>query len=264
MHHRAQDIMGMPILIDVYDEGVSPRVLDAAFDWLRRVDATFSTYRCDSEISRLNRGVISMRHCSPLVRSVLRSCEELRERTGGYFDHVAAGRRLKLESPASADPPIDPSGYVKGWAMDGVAEILERGGARNYCAEAAGDMLLAGRPGADTPWRIGIQHPRHAHELALIVETDRRCAVATSATYARGEHIVDPFGSSTPRGLLSVTVIGEGDLATADAFATAIFAMGAAGSQWAAREAHPYAAAVVDDADVVHSTAGFEDWQLTA
>ena len=53
-------------------------------------------------------------------------------------------------------------------------------------------------------------------------------AVATSGAYERGQHIVDPRTGRPPRGVLSVTVVGP-DLGTADAYATAAFALGSAG-----------------------------------
>ena len=53
---RREDVMGLPVTIDVRDEGIPVAAVDAAFAWLRWVDATFSTYRDDSEIARLNRG----------------------------------------------------------------------------------------------------------------------------------------------------------------------------------------------------------------
>ena len=58
-------------------------------------------------------------------------------------------------------------------------------------------------------------------------------AVATSGEYERGAHILDPHTGRPPSGLLSVTVVGP-DLATADAYATAAFAMGADGPEWTA------------------------------
>jgi FAD:protein FMN transferase len=57
--------------------------------------------------------------------------------------------------------------------------------------------------------------------------------VATSGACERGEHIVDPHTGRPPEGVLSVTVLGP-DLATADAYATAAFAMGRAGPAWTA------------------------------
>ena len=53
--HRVEEVMGIPVGIDVRDGGVDPGALDRAFDWLHWVDATFSTYRADSEVSRPER-----------------------------------------------------------------------------------------------------------------------------------------------------------------------------------------------------------------
>src|SRR4029077_1881576 len=79
-------------------------------------------------------------------------------------------------------------------------------------------------------WRVGIQHPRLRDQVAAVVEgTD--LAVATSGTYARGEHVLDPHTRCAPTGVLSVTITGP-DLARADAYATAAFAMGERGAQW--------------------------------
>jgi thiamine biosynthesis lipoprotein len=261
--HRIEHIMGMPIIIDVHDEGVSESALDRAFDWLRRIDAMFSTYRPDSEISRLNTGELTLDGCSPLVRRTLDRCHALREVTAGYFDHEAAARwdpRIAGAGPAGP-PPVDPSGLVKGWAVDGVAEILEQAGARNYCAEAAGDMRLAGHPHGDTHWRIGIQHPMVGDAVAAVLRPEGRAAIATSATYARGDHIVDPHTGTAARDLASVTIVGPGDLATADVYATAVFAMGRAGAGWAARTIDPYDALVIGTDGIVLATAGLRDWR---
>src|SRR5206468_2510144 len=81
-----------------------------------------------------------------------------------------------------------------------------------------------------TPWRVGIQHPLQRDALAAVLASDE-LAVATSGTYERGEHIVDPIGGGRPQGVLSVTVAGP-ELATADAYATAAYAMGPRGAEW--------------------------------
>ena len=81
-------------------------------------------------------------------------------------------------------------------------------------------------------WRVGIQHPLERDRIAAVVET-RDLAVATSGTYERGEHVFDPHTRRPPTGVLSVTITGP-DLATADAYATAAFAMGTRGAQWTA------------------------------
>lgn len=198
--HRVEHIMGMPVVVEVRDGDVP----DDVFDWLRRVDETFSTYKDGSEISRLRRGDLALTDASDEVQRVLARCDDLRGETAGYFDVDAVG--------------LDPSGYVKGWAVDEAAAILDRVGAREYAINAGGDIRTRGR------WRIGIQHPREPQAVAKIVEGDD-LAVATSGAYERGDHVLDPYTGTAPQGILSVTVTGP-DLGTADAYATAVFAMG--------------------------------------
>jgi thiamine biosynthesis lipoprotein len=121
---------------------------------------------------------------------------------------------------------------VKGWAVDGAAAILEAAGATNYAVNAGGDLRLRGGALPDDRWRVGIQHPLERDRIAAVVET-RDLAVATSGAYERGEHVFDPHTQRPPVGVLSVTIVGP-DLATADAYATAAFAMGTRGAQWTA------------------------------
>ena len=135
------------------------------------------------------------------MREVLARCEELRAETGGYFDVRAGGR-------------LDPSGYVKGWAVQRAAAF----GCGRFLIEAGGDMVLRGS------WRVGIRHPYERGALAAAI-TVADCAVATSGAYERGPHILDPFTGRPATGLSSVTVIGR-DLGTVDAYATAAFAAG--------------------------------------
>jgi FAD:protein FMN transferase len=208
---RTEHVMGMPVTAHVRDRGFEPGGLDAAFAWLRDVDALFSTYRPESEISRLEAGTLALADADPLVREVLERCEALRHQTGGYFDARARGA-------------LDPSGLVKGWALGRAAALAD---ADSLCLDGGGDLVLRGGP-----WRVGIRHPRERDRLCAVLELGEG-AVATSATYERGEHIADPHTGRPPRGVLSVTVTGP-DLATADAYATAAFAMGEAGPAWTA------------------------------
>jgi thiamine biosynthesis lipoprotein len=207
--HRVEQIMGMPIVVEVRD-GDAP--FDAVFDWFRRVDEMFSTYKPDSEISRVARGESP---ATPEVCEILARCDELRTQTNGYFDAYARGT-------------LDPSGLVKGWAVDRAADLLDASGVREYVVNAGGDMRLRGT------WRVGIQHPLERQAIAAVVEaTD--LALATSGEYARGGHVLDPHTGATPTGILSATISGP-DLATADAYATAAFAMGArVAPHWVAR-----------------------------
>jgi thiamine biosynthesis lipoprotein len=85
-------------------------------------------------------------------------------------------------------------------------------------------MRVLGRAIPELTWRVGIQHPLDRQQVAAVVEaTD--LAIATSGAYARGDHVWNPHSGLPPRGVLSVTIVGP-KLGTADAYATAAFAMG--------------------------------------
>jgi thiamine biosynthesis lipoprotein len=218
---RVEHVMGMPIIVDVRDPGIGAGPIDDVFDWFRVVDATFSTFKPDSEICRLDRGELALEDAQPDVRAVLARCDELCAETGGYFDVRANAAR-----------ELDPSGLVKGWAVDRAAAILDTAGATSYNVNAGGDIRLRGGALPENVWRVGIQHPLERDRIAAVVET-RDLAIATSGEYERGEHVFDPHTGLPPTGVLSVTITGP-DLATADAYATTAFAMGSRAAQWTA------------------------------
>ena len=239
---RVEQIMGMPIVVDVRDE-VGDEPLVEVFAWLRFVDETFSTYKETSEISRLNRGELELADAHPDVREVLERSEELRVLTDGYFDVHAASPDV-----------LDPSGYVKGWSVDRAAAILDGAGVENYAVSAGGDMRLRGRAVPEPVWRVGIQHPTHKDSVAAVVEGND-LAIATSGAYIRGDHVFDPHTHAPAQGLLSVTITGP-ELATADGFATAAFAMGEASTEWLGRLRGYEALAIRADGTALR-TAGF-------
>jgi FAD:protein FMN transferase len=239
---RVEHVMGMPIVVDVRDEDVDAAVIDDVFAWFRWVDETFSTYKDKSEINRIQRRELSLERAHPDVRFVLERCEALRLETRGYFDARAGGR-------------LDPSGFVKGWSVDRAAELLHEAGLSNFAVNADGDMRLTGRAVPRRHWSVGIQHPRERARVAAVVRAND-LAVATSGAYARGDHVLNPYTRRAPEGVLSVTLVGP-DLATADAYATAAFAMGAeAGPRWTAR-LRGYAAMTILADDTVLSTGAF-------
>jgi thiamine biosynthesis lipoprotein len=243
---RVEQIMGMPIVLDVRDDGAAGETLDELFAWLRWVDETFSTFEDDSEISRINRGELGRDDAHPLVRQVLERCAQLRHQTDGYFD---------MRSP---DGSIDPSGLVKGWAVDRAAAILDDAGLHNYAVSAGGDMRVRGRAVPELAWRVGIEHPLDRQHVAAVIETTTDLAIATSGAYARGEHVWNPHTGRPPAGILSVTIVGP-ELATADAYATAAFAMGPEiAPHWTARLDGYEAMTILAD-ETVFKTGGFPD-----
>lgn len=233
--HRVAPIMGTVISIDVRDPGIPESVVDAMLARLEEIEARFSTYRPGSEIGRIARGELAEADASVEVRFVLGMCDDLNRTTDGWFD--ARGHR--------ADGRLDPSGLVKGWAVEEATLLLDQAGARNYGCNCGGDVIARGEPEAGRPWRVGIRHPDRADAVARVLAV-RDLAVATSGTYERGEHIRDPRTGRAPTGLLSVTVVGP-SLTWADVYATTAFAMGEAGPAWVAT--HPGYGALAITAD---------------
>lgn len=239
---RVETVMGTKVSIEVRPPLVSSDVLDAVMSQLRDVDARFSTYRPDSEISRLARGEVAEVDCSLDVRHVLAACDHLATVTGGAFD--ARGHR--------ADGSLDPSGFVKGWAIEEAAWLIDDAGGRNYWINAGGDIVARGEREPGHPWRVGIRHPDKGDRLAAVLEVSDR-AIATSGPYERGDHITDPRSAKPPSGLRGVTVVGP-SLAFTDAYATAVYVMGLDGLHWltASPERSAFAAyAITSDGRVV-------------
>lgn len=214
-----EQIMGLPI--SVLARGAQAHsaaaevVVRTVFDELVAVDATFSPYRADSEVSRLARREVDLDGCSAEVREVAARCIRAKEQTGALFD------------PVRPDGTWDPSGLVKGWAVERAARHLAAVADVDWCLNAGGDVLVICPDGE--PFIIGVQDPRDRERVAVAIPRADG-AVATSGTAARGAHLYDPrTGSRAEDRWLSVTVVGP-SLETADVLATAAFV---AGDQWA-------------------------------
>jgi FAD:protein FMN transferase len=211
-----QDIMGMPVTIEVTDASVSQASMGTAFEYFRYVDTTFSTYKKDSEISRINRGELQPARYSEDMRSIFELAEETKRITNGYFD---------VRRP---DGSIDPSGIVKGWAINNVAELLQSLGHQSVYVEAGGDIQTSGKNAQGDEWSIGIRDPFDRDQIIKVVYP-RGNGIATSGTAIRGDHIYDPHrGHPVETSIASLTVIGP-NVYEADRFATAAFAMGERG-----------------------------------
>ncbi|MFJ4205122.1 FAD:protein FMN transferase [Streptomyces sviceus] len=215
MLHRVEHVMGFPVSLRVDDESVPESAADTVFAWLREVDARFSPFKEDSEVSRYDRGELSADGLSADLHEILDLCEHYRKATGGAFDVRLPGRRL------------DPCAVVKGWSVQRAAELLKAAGATRFVVNAGGDVVVSGGP-----WRVGVRHPEHADQLCTVLSLPDG-AVATSARYERGDHIIDGRTGRQATGLLSLTVVAA-TLTEADSVATAAFAMGAEGIDWAA------------------------------
>ncbi|SFM78855.1 FAD:protein FMN transferase [Marinobacter pelagius] len=188
---------------------------------LEKVDAAMSTWREDSELSRLNRTADQSEWIgiSAPLHEVLAKAQEVSELTGGAFD-VTVGpvvnlwgfgpearpeqvpteqelsrvlsatgyEKLELrDEPAGvrADKPqyIDLSAIAKGYGVDAVARYLDSEGVSAYLVEIGGEVRVQGRkPGGDA-WRLAIEQPvSEGREVNRVVALESK-AMATSGDY---------------------------------------------------------------------------------
>ncbi|WP_260805811.1 FAD:protein FMN transferase [Nocardioides sp. SLBN-35] len=249
VHRRAFEVMGTVVSLALRGRHAEGPEAEAAWAEvmasLRHVDAVFSTYRPDSVVNRWGRGELALVDAPPELSEVLTLADVAREASGGAFDIGA------VRSPYGGGP--DPSGVVKGWAVQRASVALERLPATDYCLSAGGDMVCRTRvPGAPA-WRIGIEDPADPHRLVAVLPVADG-AVATSGTAHRGAHIRDPRSGTAPDGLGQVTVVAP-DLVAADVEATTAFVLGERGVPWLLARGR---AGVVVAADGTVSTYGDE------
>jgi thiamine biosynthesis lipoprotein len=219
-------VMGMPIILALRGRHTNDHAaLDAwaeVMPDLREVDRVFSTYRADSFVSRLARGEITVADCPPEVVEVLGLGDRARLESGGAFD---VRRRA-----ADGSVVLDPSGVVKGWAVERASAWLHALPETDFCLSAGGDMVCHTDDPDGVAWRIGLEDPFDPTRLIGTVPV-RRGAVATSGSAHRGAHIVDARTGTPPSRVAQVTVIAE-SLTSADIDATAAYALGEEAATW--------------------------------
>lgn len=232
-------VMSMPISLAMRgrhaadDEGRA--AWSEVMEVLREVDRVFSTFRPESYISRLGRGEITLADCPPEVAEVIALGDQAERESGGAFRIRRAGPDGRMT--------LDPSGVVKGWAVERAAVHLRALEATDFCLSAGGDMVcrtvhvgpwpgpgVAPAAGTAVPWRIGIEHPHATDKLIAMIPVFNG-AVATSGTAHRGAHLVDARTGEAPSGVASVTVVAN-SLTWADIDATAAYAQGAEAAAW--------------------------------
>ncbi|MFB2706943.1 FAD:protein FMN transferase [Marinobacter shengliensis] len=188
---------------------------------LEAVDASMSTWKQDSELSRLNRkqDQSEWTELSPALFEVIQRSQEIAELTDGAFD-ITIGpvvnlwgfgpdarpdtvpsdaalekaladtgyRYIELNAEAMAlrsEKPqyIDLSGIAKGYGVDVVARYLDREGVQAYLVEIGGEVRVNGRKPDGGAWRLAIEEPsEQARQVSKIVAMDQH-AMATSGDY---------------------------------------------------------------------------------
>lgn len=240
---RTENVMGTVVSFRLRSDqpaaNTSAAAVEDACRLLWQADEVFSTWRADSPLSRLRRGEVSLEEVPAVVRQVLRLCQDVKERTRGWFD------------PWAMPGGVDPTGLVKGWAVEQVVGALRRAGVGAALVNAGGDLAGFAPPGSE-PWRIGVRHPWLADRFACILTVD--AAVATSGPYERALELIDPHTGKVATGIASATVTGP-SLAVADGFATAL-AVGGDDAMEAVAEISGYEAYLIRDDGTERWTAG--------
>ncbi|MFH1339364.1 MAG: FAD:protein FMN transferase [Candidatus Omnitrophota bacterium] len=258
LHRSARIMMGTIV------EVVSPdkRAAEIAFKEIERIENLLSSYKDDSEISRLDRtGKIE---ANPQTLFVIKKAGEFWQETAGAFDVTVApllelwGFRdgnYRVPERSEIKEALELIGFdkvkisgniiefkikgmkmslgaiAKGYAVDCALRELRLAGIKSALINAGGDIYcLGGKNGK--PWRIAIKAGQEAGFAGYLELKDK--AVATAGNYEqyffagdkRYSHILDPrTGEPADTEIASVTVIAD-DCLTADALATSIFVLG--------------------------------------
>lgn len=196
------------------------RAIDAALAELRRVEATMSRFRSDSDVGRLNSGgdrwvTVSGDTAEVLTRALrwaaasddrfdpcLGRASDLWDVTGRdtppparetrrfagvrlwtrlEVDPVAGAPRARLTSTSAA---VDLGAIAKGFAVDRAARALRVFGVTDGLVNVGGDLVALGVDADGDPWRIGVRSPFEPDRLAATVAISD-AAVATSGDYLR-------------------------------------------------------------------------------
>jgi thiamine biosynthesis lipoprotein len=250
---RTQVHMGTLISVTVAEENLS----DEVFDLFRELDSRLSTYKNDSEISRLNRELEL--NVSEVTRAVLERSLEMNRLSDGAFDvtigalthgvyhfgydneHLPSKAQLqKAEKFVGSNrmsiegskvkmldgTTIDLGGIGKGYAVDLAIKKLQSHGVFKAIVAASGDIGCLGE------CTIEIRDPFHpSGHIATIVSTLRGLAVSTSGNYERYiknktyNHLIDPKTGKSQQRYASITLIDTQDNTRIDALATAVSIM---------------------------------------
>lgn len=209
--------MGMPVSVEIVGALDASDAIETTFRYFMEIDERYSTYKPTSAISRINNGLPEI-EWNRETKYIFSLCDQTKRQTDGFFDIVHDGH-------------YDPSGLVKGWAIEQAAKRLQERNIANFCIEAGGDFQVSGTNAEGNTWKIGIRNPSNRNEIIKVLAVTQE-GVATSGTAIRGQHIYNPHAPTTPiDDIKSLTVVGP-NIYEADRFATAAFAMGRPGIQF--------------------------------
>lgn len=239
--------MGMPIIIEIVDKEATSETFNKVFGYLEYVNKKFSTFKPESEISKINRGEVGEKDWSEDMKIIFDLAEKTKIDTNGYFDIVDNKGKY------------NPSGIVKGWAIYNAAKLLREMNFKNFYVNAGGDIQFSGKNNEGKLWKTGIKNPFNQKEIVKVVYLKDGEGIATSGNYIRGDHIYNPKNRrEVVEDIVSLTIIGP-NVYEADRFATAVFAMGKGGINFL-EKMNSFAGYMIDKSGIAYMTSNFEQY----
>ncbi len=268
-HDFYKSLMGTPWEISIYTDDFlnASEVAKSAFHEVERIEKRFSSWISTSEISKINQYTNQDIEISKETYEHLQLAKEISQETHQTFDitwaalqglwdfrakkkpnHGEIVERLafvnsqkflalkeenqKYYAKLTTGSKIELGAITKGYAVEQAAKRIKMLGFDDFIVNGGGDLWVAGQKEGNTPWHIGIRHPRNGGIFGEIEMTGDH-AVVSSGDYERyfeenGQifhHIIDLRTGYPAQLTVSITVIAK-DATLADAYATALFVLG--------------------------------------
>ena len=251
------------LLVNTPHQADAEKVRDATLAEVRRLETILSAYEPSAELAKLNATLDTVK-LSPELADVLAAYDAWHARSNGAFSAQVGALKALWENGTPSDADVErATSAIRGplWQLDRAGGTVKRLADRpinvdslgkGYIVSAAlaaakkngpavegillnigGDLAATGFgvPGRKIKWTLNVADPANPAENARSVVELRLTdlTVATSGSYARGNHLIDPrTGRPTPGdrgGIASATVIAP-DNATANALATSVCVLG--------------------------------------
>lgn len=241
---RTQVMMGdVPVSISIAApadrKAAAINATSEAFRKARRLELSLSEFHPGSQTSYLNQHAFQKAtRVDDDMGAVMKKSLEISQWTDGLFDITFASKNRSISyRDISFDPQtrqvafqqaqvkIGLSGIAKGYIVDQMAAELRRSGFNRFLINAGGD-IWAEAPNNAPPWLIELfQQPTQDTGKVCQLEL-RNQAIATSGTYERSTHLIDPRTTRPARSDLAAVSVIAPDATTADALATAAYVAG--------------------------------------
>ncbi len=295
----AQDKMGTRVEVQLWhdDADEAARLLDAGMREFDRIEAAMSTYRRDSEITRINdQAAGETVTVGPELFGLIDRALQLSVTTNGAFDitydsvgrfydyragirpapaqiatrldaidyrHVQLDRAALTIRFSRPGVRINLGGIAKGYAVESVIGLLREAGVMHALATAGGDTRLLGDRG-NGPWIVGIRDPDDGDGLVTRLALQDE-AISTSGDYerffvvdgVRYHHILDPSTGRSAGGVRSVSIVGP-DATMTDGLSTSVFVLGSEAGLALIESLDAYEALIIDANHRVSLSSGFE------